>query len=318
MTLDARPDRTSHRPGDEVVDPRGLYCRATGLGRRDAPGRRGPALRRGGRGGPEPGVARGRRRRLLRGPPRRRRRLDGHHRLRRHRGRPGAAALRLRHRLPARTRRRRRGGRLAARVPPQRHPVLRLDVPARRPPAALRRLRRRAGPVAVAHERPPAAGRDARGRCPGDRLRRGLRRRTRVCGRAPRGRAPPPGRPALDARRLPLDHGRLPRVDLVAARRGPDGRGGASGRLRRAAPRPVRRPEGRDDGRRERRRPRGRVRGAHRGGACGAARRDADLQQRQRLSDGDDRAGAAGRHLHRGVVAARRLRRPGPARGRRA
>ena len=37
---------------------------------RDAPGRRSPAIRRGGHGGPDPGVARGRRRRLLRGPPR--------------------------------------------------------------------------------------------------------------------------------------------------------------------------------------------------------------------------------------------------------
>ena len=42
----------------------------------------------------------------------------------------------------------------------------------------VRRLRRRPGPVTVAHERPTTGGRDARRRRPGDRLRRGLRRRT--------------------------------------------------------------------------------------------------------------------------------------------
>ena len=109
--------------------------------------------------------------------------------------------------------------------------------------------------------RPPARGRDARRGRPGDRLRRRLWRRTRVCGRAPRGSTPPPGRPALDARRLPLDHGRLPGrlVRHVVAQMS---EAVAPGRVRRAAPRPVRRPEGRGLDRRDGRRPRGRVRGA--------------------------------------------------------
>ena len=111
------------------------------------------------------------------------------------------------------------------------------------------------------------------------------------------------GRTAVDARRLPLDHGHPP-DSLVAAHR-PDPRG-VSRRLRRPSPRPVRRPQGRGDG-------------AGDGGllveAFVAVSRRArshggDLMLHQ-LNDFLRRTSApTGRDLHRGVAAARRLRGP--------
>ena len=298
MTFDARPERTSHRPGDDVVIlvdsvvAQRVSVVVTHLGdevrRSDdevAVGRTrvslGASAKAPSRSASPPPTAR-------RPPPPSTSRRS-----------PGAATLRVRHRLPARTRRRRRGGRLAARIPPQRRPVLRLDVPACAllPPSDGGHL-----PLAgdfvdalTGHcpSRPSAAWWTPRTPpVPGDRLRRGLRRRREYADEHPEDVLHRrDGRPWMLGDFLwimDVSRDSAWSRHVVAQMGAAVRRVGFDGLHLDQYGDPKVAVTGDGDGCR----PRGRVRGAHRGRACGAPRCDADLQQRQRLSHGDDCPGA--------------------------
>ena len=123
-------------------------------------------------------------------------------------------------------------------LPPERGAVLRLDVPPREADAADRGVRGRARPARVARHRAAARRRGARGRLAADGVRRGVRGRCRGVAGVGGGRALPPRRLAVDARRLPLER----RPDERALARALHGRPAldARGRVRRLPPRPVR------------------------------------------------------------------------------